>query len=158
MVSEVSGQKVSNTTMTSILRLLAVPTIAASAILGTIGCSTSTPPAAPVPPTAPAPVVVVPPVVVPPAATVVVPPPAPAPVNPPIWVAKVASMSTRAGAQSFLSRIMSAGYPAEVVWSSDYPSMRAGYWVAVAGPFSMAADAWSAARTLGGNAYVGYLG
>jgi hypothetical protein len=75
-----------------------------------------------------------------------------------LYVAKVASMSTQSGAETYVSQIEAAGYPSDVFWSSNYSSMLPGYWVAAAGPFSTQSEAQSAADNLGGGAYVGYLG
>lgn len=54
----------------------------------------------------------------------------------------------RAGAQTFADRLTKAGRPTFVFSSSDYSSLRPGYWVAATGPFQDADDAARAAEEL----------
>ncbi len=47
----------------------------------------------------------------------------------------VASGGSEAEAQGIASRLSAQGYPSGVLHSDDYPSLKAGLWVAFAGPY-----------------------
>lgn len=53
----------------------------------------------------------------------------------PAWVAIVASGGSQTEAQGIAARLGAQGYPSGVLHSDDYPSLKAGLWVAFAGPY-----------------------
>jgi hypothetical protein len=64
------------------------------------------------------------------------------------WTVIVASAMDRSGAAAAAARLASLGLPAEVFASSNYSSLRPGYWVTASGRFSSEADAAQAATGL----------
>lgn len=52
------------------------------------------------------------------------------------WTAILASVRNEAAARSAKSRAASGGRPAGVLFSSDYPDLRAGYWVVFSGTYA----------------------
>jgi hypothetical protein len=85
-------------------------------------------------------------------------PPNPGPV---FFIAKVASVSTQAAAQAYVSQIEAAGYSAQVFYSSNYTHLTPGYWVVGAGPFSTFSDASAAIpsmQSIASDAYVRCVG
>lgn len=70
----------------------------------------------------------------------------------PTWVVVITSEADEAAATASAQRAAAAGYPTGVLRSDDYPSLRAGFWVAYAGPYGdqAAAEAGSAALAADG--------
>jgi hypothetical protein len=64
----------------------------------------------------------------------------------PTWIVVITSEGDEAAATASAQRAADAGYPTGVLRSDDYPSLRPGFWVAYAGPYSdqAAAEAGSA--------------
>jgi len=73
----------------------------------------------------------------------------------------LASEASRGAARTIQQRATSAGLDAGVLRSSDYSSLRAGYWVVFSGKFdttNSASQRQARARSLGfGNAYVRFV-
>jgi hypothetical protein len=53
----------------------------------------------------------------------------------PAWILVIASEADQAEATATAQAVAAAGQPAGVLRSDDYPSMKAGFWVAYAGPY-----------------------
>lgn len=53
----------------------------------------------------------------------------------PAWIAIVASEDSPATARAEAEAVATKGYPAGVLRSDDYPSLKGGLWVAYAGPY-----------------------
>jgi hypothetical protein len=66
------------------------------------------------------------------------------------WTAIVASALTEAGARTAKRRLTASGEPGGVLYSSDHPPLRPGYWVAFSGTFTTRQEALAHARTLVG--------
>lgn len=66
----------------------------------------------------------------------------------PAWVAVVASEGSRGPADEAAAAIAAEGYPAGVLRSDDYPSLKAGLWVGYAGPYGSAEEAEAAVDRL----------
>ncbi len=64
------------------------------------------------------------------------------------WTVIVASDSTEAGARAAANRLQAQGQPSGVLFSSDHPPLRPGYWVAFSGTYTSRDEALSHARTL----------
>jgi hypothetical protein len=66
----------------------------------------------------------------------------------PSWVAVVASAATEIEAQRAATVVAAKRYPSGVLLSDDYPSLKAGLWVAYAGPYPDRATAEAAVSAL----------
>lgn len=66
----------------------------------------------------------------------------------PAWVAIVASAATEVEAQQAAAVVAAKRYPSGVLRSDDYPSLKAGLWVAYAGPYPDRATAEAAVGAL----------
>lgn len=66
----------------------------------------------------------------------------------PAWITIVASERSKATAEAAAAEVAAHGHPAGVVRSDDYESLKAGLWVAYAGPFERAAEARAMVDTL----------
>lgn len=66
----------------------------------------------------------------------------------PSWVAVVASAGSEAEAQQAAAVVAAKRYPSGVLHSDDYPSLKAGLWVAYAGPYPDRATAEAAVGAL----------
>jgi hypothetical protein len=66
----------------------------------------------------------------------------------PSWVAVVASAGSEVEAQQAAAVVAAKRYPSGVLLSDDYPSLRAGLWVAYAGPYPDSATAEAAVSAL----------
>jgi hypothetical protein len=66
----------------------------------------------------------------------------------PSWVAVVASAGSEVEAQQAAAVIAAKRYPSGVLLSDDYPSLKAGLWVAYAGPYPDSATAEAAVGAL----------
>ena len=64
------------------------------------------------------------------------------------WTAIVASDTTEAGARAAANRLEAQGQPGGVLFSSDHPPLRPGYWVAFSGTYTTRDEALSQARSL----------
>jgi hypothetical protein len=64
------------------------------------------------------------------------------------WTVIVASDTTESGARAAASRLQAQGQPGGVLFSSDHPPLRPGYWVAFSGTYTTRSEALSHARTL----------
>ncbi len=67
------------------------------------------------------------------------------------YIAQISSSRDRSTAEAYAAQLQDQGYPAEVLWSSDYPGLAPGWWVVYAGFFDEStADSYVAqARSLG---------
>lgn len=66
----------------------------------------------------------------------------------PAWIAIVASEEAAATARTEAQAVAARGYPAGVLQSDDYPSLKKGLWVAYAGPYPDRAAAEAAVDAL----------
>ncbi|MGQ0432784.1 MAG: SPOR domain-containing protein [Microthrixaceae bacterium] len=66
----------------------------------------------------------------------------------PAWITIVASEASRPAADEAAAEVAARGHPAGVVRSDDYESLKAGLWVAFAGPFGSADEARAMVDTL----------
>lgn len=73
----------------------------------------------------------------------------------PAWVAIVASGGSEAEAQGIAARLGAQGYPSGVLHSDDYPSLKAGLWVAFAGPYRDATAARAVTDKLAADGFAG---
>lgn len=64
------------------------------------------------------------------------------------WTVIVASDTTESGARAAASRLQAQGQPGGVLFSSDHPPLRPGYWVAFSGTYTTRDEALSHARSL----------
>ena len=64
------------------------------------------------------------------------------------WTAIVSSVRNEAAARAAASKLQSSGQPAGVLFSTDHPPLRAGYWVVFSGVFTTKSEALSHARSL----------
>lgn len=67
------------------------------------------------------------------------------------WTVVVSSVHNEAAARSEASKVQSGGQPGGVLFSTDHPPLRPGYWVAFSGVFTTRGEALSHARTLVGS-------
>lgn len=51
------------------------------------------------------------------------------------YIAQLSSSRDRSTAETYAAQLQGQGYPAEVLWSSDYPGLAPGWWVVYAGFF-----------------------
>jgi hypothetical protein len=90
------------------------------------------------------------------ATTVAPPPTVPAgPLGTPAWVTIVASEGSQAVAEQKAGALAAKGYPTGVLHSDDYKSLKAGLWVAYAGPYADARAAEAAVEQLAGDGVPG---
>jgi hypothetical protein len=89
--------------------------------------------------------------------TTVAPPPTtpPGALETPAWVTIVASEGTQALAEEKASLVAAKGYPTGVLHSDDYKSLKAGLWVAYAGPYPDADAATAAVGALAADGFTG---
>jgi hypothetical protein len=66
------------------------------------------------------------------------------PLDTPAWILVIASEGDQAQATTTAADVATAGHPAGVLRSDDYPSMKPGFWVAFAGPYDDAKTAKAA--------------
>ena len=64
------------------------------------------------------------------------------------WTAIVSSVTNESAARSAASKLQAQGEPGGVLFSSDHPPLRPGYWVAFSGVYTTKSEALSHARTL----------
>jgi hypothetical protein len=64
------------------------------------------------------------------------------------WTAVLASVRSESAARAAKARLASSGEPAGVLYSSDFPGMRPGYWVVFSGTYASRAQARSQAGAL----------
>lgn len=64
------------------------------------------------------------------------------------WTAVLSSLRSESAARSAKSKVRAAGEPAGVLFSSDHPGLRAGYWVVFSGTYSSPAPAAAQAQKL----------
>lgn len=67
------------------------------------------------------------------------------------WTVIVASDSTESGARAAANRLQAQGQPGGVLFSSDHPPLRPGYWVAFSGTYTTRSEALSHAQSLVGS-------
>jgi hypothetical protein len=79
----------------------------------------------------------------------------PGPLATPAWVTIVASGGSEAEAQGIAARLSARGYPSGVLHSDDYPSLKAGLWVAFAGPYRDATSARAVIDKLAADGFSG---
>lgn len=73
------------------------------------------------------------------------------PVGESAWTVIVSSSTDESEARAMADRLSGEGEESGVLFSSDYPDLRPGYWVAFSGSFTTRADAAAHARTLSGS-------
>ena len=66
------------------------------------------------------------------------------------WTAILSSVRSESDARAAKSRLASSGEPAGVLFSSDYPGLRPGYWVVFSGSYSSESAAEAQASALSG--------
>lgn len=66
----------------------------------------------------------------------------------PTWIAIVASERSEAEARAEAEAVAGKGYPVGVLQSDEYPSLKAGLWVAYVGPYPTRAEADAAVEAL----------
>lgn len=66
----------------------------------------------------------------------------------PAWITIVASEGSKATAEEAAAEVAAHGHPAGVLRSDDYETLKAGLWVAYAGPFPTADEARTMVATL----------
>ena len=64
------------------------------------------------------------------------------------WTAIVSSVTSESDARASSSRLAGQGQPAGVLWSSDHPPLRPGYWVVFSGTYTTKSEALAQARAL----------
>lgn len=64
------------------------------------------------------------------------------------WTAIVASDTSESGARAAANRLEAQGQPGGVLFSSDHPPLRPGYWVAFSGTYTTRDEALAQARSL----------
>lgn len=67
------------------------------------------------------------------------------------WTAIVSSTTSESEARATAERLADAGEESGVLFSSDHPGLRAGYWVVFSGSFATRDEASAHARALGGS-------
>jgi hypothetical protein len=67
------------------------------------------------------------------------------------WTAILSSVRSESDARAAKARVASAGEDAGVLFSSDYPGLRPGFWVVYSGSFPSQAAAEAHARSLSGS-------
>ena len=64
------------------------------------------------------------------------------------WTAIVSSVTSESDARASATRLEGQGQPAGVLWSSDHPPLRPGYWVVFSGTYTTKSEALAQARSL----------
>lgn len=64
------------------------------------------------------------------------------------WTAIVSSVHSEADARATSAKLQASGQPGGVLWSTDHPPLRTGYWVVFSGTFTTRTEALAHARTL----------
>lgn len=64
------------------------------------------------------------------------------------WTAIVSSVRNESGARAAASRLQSQGQPGGVLFSTDHPPLRPGYWVVFSGTYDTRSEALAQARAL----------
>ncbi|HSJ74467.1 MAG TPA: SPOR domain-containing protein [Miltoncostaeaceae bacterium] len=72
------------------------------------------------------------------------------------WTALLSSVRSEPDARAAKARLAGSGEPAGVLFSSDYPGLRPGYWVVFSGSYSSESAAEAQARKLSGRFPGGY--
>ncbi len=72
------------------------------------------------------------------------------------WTAILSSVRSESDARAAKARLAGSGEPAGVLFSSDYPGLRPGYWVVFSGSYSSEAAAEAQAQKLSGQFPGGY--
>ncbi len=67
------------------------------------------------------------------------------------WTAILSSVRSESDARAAKARVASSGEPAGVLFSSDFPGLRPGYWVVYSGSFPAESAAEAHARDLSGS-------
>jgi cell division protein FtsN len=65
------------------------------------------------------------------------------------WIAQLGSFSSQTGAEQRAAELQGQGFPAQVLWSSDYSGLNPGYWVAYAGFYDKFTAEQEAQRAVG---------